>query len=382
MNRYVDGPAGAAVAQAGFATHALTYRSVARGLDDHVERVAQLVDSLGAKRVHFVAHSMGGLVTAAYLARARPGIARPRGAARFTARRLPCRARTRRAPRLAHRAGRERRDVAQASRPRAAGRRRRRRDRRHRADRARTLLRQAAGRQRRRGAGGGDPHGRPRRPYRAAGEPQRDAVSTPGWRARPYTSSAMAAFQLPARTIAVALAALALGGCATVEYYSQAVFGHFEVMRRSRPIDDVIADPASPAAVKARLERVREIRAFAVHASSGCPTTAPIRGYADLGRPVRRLERLRRAAALDRAGAVVLPGRRLRDLPRLLRAGRRAGACRAAARPRASIRTSAACRRTRRSAGSTIRCSTPSSTTRTRNSRGWCSTSSRTRWST
>jgi pimeloyl-ACP methyl ester carboxylesterase len=75
MNRHVMAPLARRLAQAGFVAHAVTYRSVARGLDDHVERVARLVDGLGTAPVHFVAHSMGGLVTAAYLARARPGTA-------------------------------------------------------------------------------------------------------------------------------------------------------------------------------------------------------------------------------------------------------------------------------------------------------------------
>ena len=75
MNRLVMAPLARRLARAGFVPHAVTYRSVARGLDDHVERVARLVDGLGAGRVHFVAHSMGGLVTAAYLERARAGVA-------------------------------------------------------------------------------------------------------------------------------------------------------------------------------------------------------------------------------------------------------------------------------------------------------------------
>jgi predicted aminopeptidase len=94
----------------------------------------------------------------------------------------------------------------------------------------------------------------------------------------------MAASPLRARTVAAALAACALTACATVEYYSQAVFGQFDVMRRSRPIDEVIADPSSPAAVKARLERLREIRAFAVK-ELGLPDNGSYRAYADLGRP-------------------------------------------------------------------------------------------------
>lgn len=86
------------------------------------------------------------------------------------------------------------------------------------------------------------------------------------------------------RALSLAAAALLLGGCATVEYYSQAVFGHLEVMQRARPIDDVIADPASPDALKARLAKAREIRAFAVQ-ELGLPDNGSYRGYADLGRP-------------------------------------------------------------------------------------------------
>jgi predicted aminopeptidase len=86
------------------------------------------------------------------------------------------------------------------------------------------------------------------------------------------------------RTLASVALAVLLGGCATVEYYSQAVLGHFDVMQRARPIDEVIADPSAPDALRARLEKVREIRAFAVE-ELGLPDNGAYRGYADLGRP-------------------------------------------------------------------------------------------------
>jgi predicted aminopeptidase len=88
---------------------------------------------------------------------------------------------------------------------------------------------------------------------------------------------------VPSR-IAAALAAALLAGCTTVEYYSQAVLGHLELMQRARPIDEVIRDPASPEALKARLEKVRAIRAFAVE-TLALPDNGAYRGYADLGRP-------------------------------------------------------------------------------------------------
>lgn len=75
MNRYAMLPLARRLARAGFVPHSLTYRSFACGLPDHVARVARLVASIGAPRVHFVAHSMGGVVTAAYLAQARAGVA-------------------------------------------------------------------------------------------------------------------------------------------------------------------------------------------------------------------------------------------------------------------------------------------------------------------
>jgi predicted aminopeptidase len=94
----------------------------------------------------------------------------------------------------------------------------------------------------------------------------------------------MAASRPLLRSIAAAFAALAASGCTTVEYYSQAVRGQFEVMQRSRPIDEVLADPAAPAALKTRLARAQEIRDFAVR-ELGLPDNGSYRGYADLGRP-------------------------------------------------------------------------------------------------
>jgi pimeloyl-ACP methyl ester carboxylesterase len=75
MNRYAMLPLAWRLTRAGFVPHALTYRSFAHGLADHVARVARLVAEVGAPRVHVVAHSMGGVVAAAYLAQAGAGVA-------------------------------------------------------------------------------------------------------------------------------------------------------------------------------------------------------------------------------------------------------------------------------------------------------------------
>ena len=64
------------LARAGFRTHTLSYASLGGGLDDHVEKLRRAVEALGAPHVCIVAHSMGGIVTLHYLARARMPTAR------------------------------------------------------------------------------------------------------------------------------------------------------------------------------------------------------------------------------------------------------------------------------------------------------------------
>lgn len=82
----------------------------------------------------------------------------------------------------------------------------------------------------------------------------------------------------------LAAAALALPGCSTVSYYWQAAAGHLEVMHKRRPLAEVIADPATPPAMRAKLERAAAIRDFASR-ELALPDNASYRVYADLGRP-------------------------------------------------------------------------------------------------
>jgi predicted aminopeptidase len=81
------------------------------------------------------------------------------------------------------------------------------------------------------------------------------------------------------RALAAALAATTLPGC----YLLQAAAGQGEVLARSRPIEAVVADPATPATVRARLDLAVEARAFAVR-ELGLPDARSYRRYADLGR--------------------------------------------------------------------------------------------------
>lgn len=83
--------------------------------------------------------------------------------------------------------------------------------------------------------------------------------------------------------LAALLAALAAGGCSTLGYYAQAVGGHLNIVHRARPVSAWLADPATPPALRARLELAERIRNFAVSELKE-PDNASYRSYADLQR--------------------------------------------------------------------------------------------------
>lgn len=77
---------------------------------------------------------------------------------------------------------------------------------------------------------------------------------------------------------------LALSGCTHVAYYMQSVTGQIGVWQRERPIDGIIADPATPEALREKLAAVLRIREFASR-ELGLPDNTSYLRYADLGRP-------------------------------------------------------------------------------------------------
>jgi len=79
------------------------------------------------------------------------------------------------------------------------------------------------------------------------------------------------------------LATLLLCGCETTGYYAQAISGHLSVMRAARPVDTWLADPATPADLRSRLETARKIREFASR-DLRLPENGSYNSYADLGR--------------------------------------------------------------------------------------------------
>ena len=82
------------------------------------------------------------------------------------------------------------------------------------------------------------------------------------------------------RACCVLLAMLPLSGCFVV----QAAAGQADVLSRSEPIAEVIADPQTPETVRARLELAEQARTFAAQ-ELGLPEGRSFRKYADLGRP-------------------------------------------------------------------------------------------------
>jgi len=90
------------------------------------------------------------------------------------------------------------------------------------------------------------------------------------------------------RLTAVLLALAGLSGCASLTdgplYYWQTARGHLDVMWRARPLAQVLADPATDPGLRARLERAREIRAFASR-ELALPDNGSYTTYSALGRP-------------------------------------------------------------------------------------------------
>ena len=83
-----------------------------------------------------------------------------------------------------------------------------------------------------------------------------------------------------------AAACLALSGCATVEFYAQAVGGQLSLMLARQDAAAVIADPATPPAVATRLQHVGKLLRYA-ETELGLPANGSYRSYVEVeGYPV------------------------------------------------------------------------------------------------
>lgn len=86
------------------------------------------------------------------------------------------------------------------------------------------------------------------------------------------------------RNLFLAAGFLLVSGCETLSYYSQAVRGQLGLMGAARPVEAWLADPATTAELRGRLEAAQRIRDFASQ-SLALPQNGSYGSYAELGRP-------------------------------------------------------------------------------------------------
>ena len=86
--------------------------------------------------------------------------------------------------------------------------------------------------------------------------------------------------------VVIAAAALACGtsGCSSLGYIGQSVGGHLELLQSARPVDQWLADSATPSSLKRKLALSQRLRVFAVR-ELRLPDNASYTRYADIGRP-------------------------------------------------------------------------------------------------
>lgn len=70
-------------------------------------------------------------------------------------------------------------------------------------------------------------------------------------------------------------------GCSSLGYYGQAVWGQTKILAQRRAIDKLIADPGTPAELRAKLRAVERIRAFAT-TELALPADGSFRSYVEL----------------------------------------------------------------------------------------------------
>ena len=83
---------------------------------------------------------------------------------------------------------------------------------------------------------------------------------------------------------ALLLAVLAMSGCRTLSFYSQAIKGQYQIIAHEQKIKKLLADPQTPAPLKAKLELVQNLRAFATK-DLQLPVDGHYEKYADVRRP-------------------------------------------------------------------------------------------------
>ncbi len=80
------------------------------------------------------------------------------------------------------------------------------------------------------------------------------------------------------------LLALALSGCQNLSYYGQAIKGQYQIMAHRESLEKLLADPQTPAPLKAKLQLVLRLRAFA-EKDLKLPADGHYQKYVDVHRP-------------------------------------------------------------------------------------------------
>ena len=89
---------------------------------------------------------------------------------------------------------------------------------------------------------------------------------------------------MPIRLLLALTLVLPLFGCANFGYYAQAFNGQMDLIGKTRPIDELLADRDTDAALRDKLTTVLEVRDYASR-ELGLPNNDSYRAYADVGRP-------------------------------------------------------------------------------------------------
>ena len=82
----------------------------------------------------------------------------------------------------------------------------------------------------------------------------------------------------------VLLAMVALSGCQTISYYGQAIKGQYQILSSEQKISKLLADPQTPAPLRAKLQLVEDLRGFALK-DLQLPVDKQYAKYVDLHRP-------------------------------------------------------------------------------------------------
>src|SRR6266705_5761553 len=77
---------------------------------------------------------------------------------------------------------------------------------------------------------------------------------------------------------------LAVSGCQTLSFYTQAVRGQYQLFAHQQPMQKLIGDPQTPARLKGQLQLVEDLRAFAKQELK-LPVDGHYRKYVDVNRP-------------------------------------------------------------------------------------------------